>query len=151
MSRKAALSMRGELNRSAVILDKHPLWLDALDRLLASVGIVVVGRATDGDEAVALIEEHTPDVFVAGINAASAEQIAVVRKAQQSHTALKCVVIADSAELEAIEAAFAAGASVYCIRTAEEGDFASARASISRTSPATKPRTRRLADLRMLR
>jgi DNA-binding NarL/FixJ family response regulator len=118
--------MRGEINRSAVILDRHPLWLDALDRLLANAGIVVVGRATDGDEAVALIGEHTPDVFIAGINAASAEQVAVVRKAQQSHPEVKCVVIADSAELEVIEAAFAAGASVYCIKTAEEGDFASA-------------------------
>ena len=118
--------MRGEINRSAVILDRHPLWLDALDRLLVNVGIVVVGRATDGDEAVALIGAHAPDVFIAGINAASAEQVAVVRKAQQSHPEVKCVVIADSAELEAIEAAFAAGASVYCIKTAEEGDFASA-------------------------
>ena len=126
LSRKAALSMGGENNRSAVILDRHPLWLDALDRLLANVGFVVVGRATDGDEALALIDAHTPDVFIAGINASSAEQVAVVRKAQQGHADLRCVVVADSAELEAIEAAFAAGASVYCIRTAEEGDFASA-------------------------
>ena len=118
--------MGGEVNRSAVILDRHPLWLDALDRLLANVGFVVVGRATDGDEALALIEAHRPDVFIAGINAASAEQVAVVRKAQQTQSELKCVVVADSAEVEAIEAAFAAGASVYCIRTAEEGDFASA-------------------------
>ena len=118
--------MGRENNRTAVILDRHPLWLDALDRLLANVGFVVVGRATQGDEALALIEAHTPDVFIAGINAASAEQLAVVRKAQQSQTDLKCVVVADSAEVEAIEAAFAAGASVYCIRTAEEGDFASA-------------------------
>ena len=118
--------MGRENNRTAVILDRHPLWLDALDRLLANVGFVVVGRATDGDEALALIEAHAPDVFIAGINAASAEQVAVVRKAQQSQTDLKCVVVADSAEVEAIEAAFAAGASVYCIRTAEEGDFASA-------------------------
>ena len=118
--------MGGEHNRSAVILDRHPLWLDALDRLLGNVGFVVVGRATDGDEALELIGAHAPDVFIAGINAASTEQVAVVRKARQSHADLKCVVVADSAEVEAIEAAFAAGASVYCIRTAEEGDFASA-------------------------
>jgi DNA-binding NarL/FixJ family response regulator len=118
--------MRGEINRSAVILDRHPLWLDALERLLANVGIVVVGRATGGDEALELIDAHAPDVFIAGINASVAEQLAVVRKAQQDHALLKCVVVADSAEVDAIEAAFAAGASVYCIKTAEEGDFASA-------------------------
>jgi DNA-binding NarL/FixJ family response regulator len=118
--------MGGETNRTAVILDRHPLWLDALDRLLANVGFVVVGRATDGDEALELIDAHGPDVFIAGIDAASAEQVGVVRRAQQRQADLKCVVVADSAELEAIEAAFAAGATVYCIRTAEEGDFASA-------------------------
>jgi two-component system response regulator DevR len=118
--------MGGDKHRSAVILDRHPLWLDAMERLVASVGIVVVGRATDGDEALALIDVHTPDVFIAGINASSAKQVAVVRKAQQGHPELRCVVVADSAELDAIEAAFAAGASVYCIKTAEEGDFASA-------------------------
>jgi len=118
--------MGRENNRTAVILDRHPLWLDALDRVLANVGFVVVGRATEGDEALALIEAHRPDVFIAGIDAASEEQVVVVRTARQSQTDLKCVVVADSAEREALDAAFAAGASVYCIRTAEEGDFASA-------------------------
>ena len=41
--------MRGKRNRSAVILDRHPLWLDALDKLAGGVGVEVVGRATDGD------------------------------------------------------------------------------------------------------
>src|SRR5947199_895485 len=115
--------MRGEINRSAVILDSHPLWLDALDGLLANIGIVVVGRATDGDDAVALIGEQRPDIFVAGIDAANADEVAVVRKARQSHAELKCIVVAESADVAAIAAAFAAGASVYCMKTAEQGDF----------------------------
>src|SRR4051812_48183216 len=118
--------MGGEINRSAVILDSHPLWLDALDGLLANIGIVVVGRATDGDEAVALIGEQRPDIFIAGIDAADAEQVAVVRRARQCYADLRCVVVSESAEVAAIAAAFAAGASVYCMKTAEQGDFASA-------------------------
>ena len=118
--------MRGEWEKSAVILDRHPLWLDAMDKLVTGVGIAVVGRATDVDEAVALIEEHAPDIFIAGINASNADQIALLRQAQQGHPDLKCVVVADNTDPEAIEAAFAAGATVYCMKTAGQEDLASA-------------------------
>jgi DNA-binding NarL/FixJ family response regulator len=118
--------MRGAREKSAVILDRHPLWLDAMDQLVSGVGVEVVGRATDGDEAVALIEEHRPDVFIAGIDPASSEQVACVRKAKESHPNLKSVVVADNTEPEAINAAFAAGATVYCVKTAQQEDLASA-------------------------
>ena len=118
--------MRGTREKSAVILDRHPLWLDAMDKLVAGVGVEVVGRATDGDEAVALIQEHRPDVFIAGIDPASSEQVACIRKATQSHPELKSVVVADNTEPEAIDAAFAAGATVYCVKTARQEDLASA-------------------------
>jgi DNA-binding NarL/FixJ family response regulator len=118
--------MRGFREKSAVILDRHPLWLDAMDRLVVGVGVEVVGRSTDGDEAVALIEEHRPDVFIAGIDPASSEQVVYVRKASESHPGIKSVVVADNTEPEAINAAFAAGAAVYCVKTAEQEDLASA-------------------------
>ena len=75
-------------------LDRHPLWLDAMEKLLR-VGVEVVGRATDGDEAVALIEEHRPDVFIAGIDPTSSEQMACVRKAPAEPPGSKSVVVAD--------------------------------------------------------
>ena len=112
--------------RVAVILDRHPLWLDAMDKLVAGVGIEVVGRATDGEEAVTMIEEHRPDVFIAGIDPSNPDQVACVRRARQTCPELKSVVVGDSSGLEAIEAAFAAGANVYCLKTAEQDDLASA-------------------------
>jgi DNA-binding NarL/FixJ family response regulator len=118
--------MREDRERNAVILDRQPLWLDALDRLVAGVGIEVVGRATNGEEAIALVQERTPDIFIAGINASSVEQVACVRRAQQSNPVMKCVVVAETADLEAVNAAFAAGATVYCLKTAEQEDLISA-------------------------
>ena len=47
--------------RSAVIYDRHPLSLDALGKLVAGLGVEVVGRSTDDDGA------HRPDVFIAAI------------------------------------------------------------------------------------
>ncbi len=118
--------MKGMKEKSAVILDRHPLWLDAMNQLVAGEGVEVVGLATDGDEAVALIEEHRPDVFIAGIDPASADQVACVRKASERHPGLKSVVVADNTEPETINAAFAAGATVYCVKTAQQEDLASA-------------------------
>jgi DNA-binding NarL/FixJ family response regulator len=107
-------------------LDKHPLWLDALDKLVERQGIDVVGRATNGDEAVAMVEEHRPDVFIAGVDARRGEDLGFVRSATRAHPGMRSVVVADDADPEAIEAAFAAGASVYCVKAAEQEDLASA-------------------------
>lgn len=117
--------MRGT-RKSAIILDRHPLWLDAMDQLVAGMGVEVLGRATDGEEAVGLIDEHRPDLFIAGIDPASGEQVACVRQASDRHPELKSVVVADNTEPEAIAAAFGAGATVYCVKTAQQEDLASA-------------------------
>ena len=118
--------MRGTKDRSAVILDRHPLWLDAMDKLVEGVGVDVVGRATDGEDAVAMIDEHRPDLFIAGIDPSMAGQLDCVRRASQNHPGLRSVVLADNTDLEAVDAAFAAGACVYCVKTAEQDDLASA-------------------------
>jgi DNA-binding NarL/FixJ family response regulator len=96
-----------------------------MDQLVAGVGIEVAGRATDVDEALALIEEHRPDIFIAGIEVTN-DQVACVRKAKQAHPELKAIVLSDDSGAEAVEAAFAAGAAVYCVKTAEQEDLASA-------------------------
>ena len=118
--------MRGTRDRSAVILDRHPLWLDAMDKLVEGVGVDVVGRATDGEDALSLIDEHRPDLFIAGIDPAMTGVLDVVRRASESHPGLRSVVLADNTDLEAVEAAFAAGACVYCVKTAEQDVVASA-------------------------
>jgi len=118
--------MRGTRDRSAVILDRHPLWLDAMERLVEGVGIHIAGRATSGDTAVALIGEHRPDVFIAGVDPTIDNQVECVRRASQAYPELKTVILADNTQPEAVAAAFAAGACVYCIKTAEHADLASA-------------------------
>ena len=118
--------MRRTTEKSAVILDRHPLWLDAMDQLLADVGFEVVAQATDGTEALDLIDEHYPDVFIAGLDPANSDQLAYVRKATQRHPDLKSIVVSDNTEFEAIDAAFAAGAAAYCVKTASQHDLASA-------------------------
>jgi DNA-binding NarL/FixJ family response regulator len=118
--------MRGSKEKSAVLLDRHPLWMDALEAVVEGVGIAVVGRATDCDEAVTLVEELRPDVFVAGIDAGRNEDLSCVRRALMVHPGLRSVVVAENNDLQAVTKAFAAGAAAYCVKTAEQQDVASA-------------------------
>jgi NarL family two-component system response regulator LiaR len=112
------------LNGSAVLLDRHPLWLDALSEVVEGVGIGVVGRASDGGEAVRLVAECAPDLLIAGLDLSDGEQVACIRRATEARRGLKAVVVADSTDPGAIGALFAAGAAVYCLRTAQPEDLA---------------------------
>jgi NarL family two-component system response regulator LiaR len=112
------------LNGSAVLLDRHPLWLDALSEVVEGVGIGVVGRASDGGEAVRLVAECAPDLLIAGLDLSDGEQVACIRQATEARRGLKTVVVADSTDPSAIGALFAAGAAVYCLRTAQPEDLA---------------------------
>ena len=53
-------------NQSAVLLDKHPLWLEAVEQVLGRVDIKVVGKATAPTRALELIDEFVPELFVTG-------------------------------------------------------------------------------------
>ena len=50
--------------RTAVVLDDQPLWLDALEQLLARANVRVVGKTTEAESALALVDEHRPDVLI---------------------------------------------------------------------------------------
>ena len=73
-----------------------------------------------------MIDEHRPDLFIAGIDPSMAGQLECIRRARENHPGLRSVVLADNTDLEAVDAAFAAGACVYCVKTAEQDDLASA-------------------------
>ena len=118
--------MRGTTEKSAVLLDRHPLWLDAMETLVAGLGIDVVGRATSDDGAVALVEDLRPDVLIAGVDLVDGDGLGCITRASQAHPALRSVVVAESDDPEAVGRAFRAGASAYCVKTAEQEDLASA-------------------------
>ena len=120
--------MRGDGERTAVILDRHPLWLEALARLLDKVGVTVVGTTTSPAEALNLIEQTRPALFIAEYDSIeqSEEGLASLRHAASSNPDVHSVVLSTQDDPRHIEAAFAAGASMYCVKTAEPEDLASA-------------------------
>jgi DNA-binding NarL/FixJ family response regulator len=60
-----------------LIVDDSPAFLEAARRLLEQEGIVVVGLASSGDEAVRLAEEVRPDVTLIDIDLGDEDGIAL--------------------------------------------------------------------------
>ena len=114
-------------NRTAVILDRHPMWVQAFDQLLNRVGVEVLGHANDPDALVQLIEEHRPDVLVVELDVANQQRgLSDLRNVFEVHPELRVIVVSERADLETIEALFAEGASAYCTKAAAPEDFAAA-------------------------
>ena len=105
--------------RTAVLVDPFPLWLDAVESVLARNGVTVVGRASHAEQALTLCEELRPQVLVAD---PAAGGIACIREATARVPGLKAIALASSGDPDQVRAAFAAGAVAYVVKTADATD-----------------------------
>jgi DNA-binding NarL/FixJ family response regulator len=117
--------MRESGERTAVVLDEQPLWLEAMEQLLRRVGVSIVGKTTEPEEALDLVEENRPDILLVdfGVSDGDLDAVECVRKAKEVHPELKTVVLSATDQPQHIASAFAAGASVYCVKTAAQDDL----------------------------
>jgi DNA-binding NarL/FixJ family response regulator len=113
--------------RTAVLFDPYPMWLDAVERVLETIGVSVVGKTTDPNAAVDLVERVNPDLLVAETDGdGRVAGIAAVRRARAAAPGLRIVALSSSAQPEEIGAALDAGASAYVVKTTHPEDLASA-------------------------
>ena len=114
--------------RTAVLVDHHPLWLDAVSMVVGDLGLTVVGTATSGREGLALVTEHRPDVLVTGIQMPDGDidGIELVRKGNEVVPGLRAIVLSVYDDSKHIDGALAAGAVAYVIKTAHPDDLRSA-------------------------
>jgi DNA-binding NarL/FixJ family response regulator len=128
--RKAALLMHAvpEFDRTAVIVDRYPLWVEAVSAVLNGAGVDVVGRATSHDEALKLVLEHRPSLFVTDVDGGGPglDGIGCLREVCRQVPSVKALVLASYDDTAHIDAALAAGAVAYVLKTAHPEDVAAA-------------------------
>ncbi len=107
------------VERTAVLVDPYPLWLDAVENEISRHGVTVVGRTTDPLHAIALVEELAPDVLVVE---PEPDGLGAVREACERVPGLKAIVLSAASDSAQIQAAFAAGAVAYVLKTAQPED-----------------------------
>jgi DNA-binding NarL/FixJ family response regulator len=116
------------VERTAVIFDAHPLWLEAVEGVLERLDVKIQGKTTSGMQALDLVRTHQPDVLLLepddGVTTSGG--LDLMRRATDARPGLKIVVLADSQDTGAIDAAFDAGAVAYVFKSAHPDDLGSA-------------------------
>jgi DNA-binding NarL/FixJ family response regulator len=118
-------------SRTAVIVDQHPLWLDALQALLERLDLEVVGRATTRNEAQRLVDEFEPDLLLADYSTLEGDgglssSVDSLGRAREANPEITCILLSQDDDPTEREQAFAAGASVFCVKRVDPDDLAAA-------------------------
>jgi DNA-binding NarL/FixJ family response regulator len=128
--------MENVLNdRTAVIVDRHPMWVQAFVQLLNRLGLEVRAHASDPDALITLLQEHRPDLLVIEFDNVSEQRLlSDLRAALELQPDLKVIVVSERADLERVELLFDEGVRAYCTKATAPDDFAAAiRQSFSRS------------------
>jgi DNA-binding NarL/FixJ family response regulator len=112
----------------AVVLDPHPIWLDAVEMVLARIGATVVVKTSSAREALVSIERDQPQLLTLELEAAPGEPdgFEVIRRARTLAPGIRAIVLSAHHDTAHIDAALAAGAAAYVVKTAHPDDVASA-------------------------
>ncbi len=112
----------------AVVLDPHPIWLDAVEMVLARIGASVVLKTSSAREALAAIERDQPRLLTLELDTQPGEPdgFEVIRRATALSGSLRAIVLSTHHDAAHIDGALAAGAAAYVVKTAHPDDVASA-------------------------
>jgi DNA-binding NarL/FixJ family response regulator len=120
--------VNGSSEQSGVICDSHPMWIDAVEQVLRRIGIRVVGKTTSTGEALSMVEEHRPDLLITELEGDTGDRggLTLIERARAFVPDLRPIVLSMHHEAQLIDAALAAGAAAYVVKTAHPEDLASA-------------------------
>jgi len=112
--------------RTAVIHDPHPLWIDAVESVLESIDVRVVGRAATPEQALELVGEHRPSLLITETQMSNGGMSGtmLIRSARERVAALRVIVLGSSHDPADIDEAFDAGTIAYILKTAHPADVA---------------------------
>jgi DNA-binding NarL/FixJ family response regulator len=101
-----------------VVADDHPLLRDGIIQLLKTeVDFEVVGRAADGEEAVRLACEKSPDVVLMDIEMPKVDGLEATKQIKAAHPEISVLVLTVHDDEEYIAALLEAGAAGYLLKT----------------------------------
>jgi DNA-binding NarL/FixJ family response regulator len=130
-----------------VLLDQHPLWHEAVEPVLDRLEVEVVAKTTSADEALAVVEEHKPDMLLLELDLPEdgLDGISLIREAKERNPGLRVIVLSLYDNPHEVEASFAAGAAAYVLKSVRPADLATAVRQAFEPSiylPGSKPAVR---------
>jgi DNA-binding NarL/FixJ family response regulator len=102
-----------------VLIDDHPVFLEGLTQALGRQrDLVVVGQGTDGTEALALWEEHRPDVLLLDLAMSGLNGLDTLARIRQRHPQARVLMLTSSDDGDDAVAALDGGAAGYVTKAA---------------------------------
>lgn len=116
---------------SIVLCDDHPIVLEGLRNLIAASGeFDIVGEATTGAMALAVIRELQPNLAVIDISMPELNGLQVVRRLTQEGTATRMVIFSLHEEKGYLKQALEAGARGYVLKRSAAANLLPALSSV---------------------
>ena len=116
-----------------VLVDDHALFRRGLELVLAEESdITIVGQASDGDEAVRLVRDLTPDVVLMDIRMPRMSGIDAARVIHDTVPGTKVIMLTVSEDDADLFAAVRAGASGYLLKEVSIDEVAGAVRAVTR-------------------
>ena len=110
---------------TVLIADDHPLILAGLRRTIQRVDdIALVGEARTAAELLELVQRRRPAAVLMDLRMPGMSGVDAIRRLRRGWPDLKIVVLSAYDEPATIDAALAAGASAYVLKSAQTADLA---------------------------
>ena len=116
-----------------LLADDHTLVRGGIRALLNSIeGIEVIAEASDGREALELIETHQPDIVLMDIAMSGMNGLEATMRVQRDHPEVKVIILSMHTNEEYVLQALQAGAAGYLLKDAGIAELEIAVEAVSR-------------------
>jgi DNA-binding NarL/FixJ family response regulator len=123
-----------------LLADDQRLVRESLGTLLGLLpGIDLIASASDGEEAVALAEEHRPDVVLMDLRMPRLDGIEATRRLREREPNVRVIALTTYADDESVLGALRAGARGYLTKDASSEDIRNAILTVAKGEAALDP------------
>jgi DNA-binding NarL/FixJ family response regulator len=124
-----------------VLVDDHALFRDGVASLLLAWGHEVVGQASDGADAIELVDETSPDVVLMDVRMPNVSGLEATARIKERHPEVAIVMLTVSEDEADLFRAIKAGAQGYLLKNLEAPQLRSMLEGVARGEPAITPAT----------
>ena len=114
------------------LVDDHVLFRDGVASLLMAWGHEVVGQASDGSEALDLVDATSPDVVLMDVRMPNVSGIVAVARIKERHPEVAIVMLTVSEDEADLFRAIKAGAQGYLLKNLEGSQLRSMLEGVAR-------------------
>ncbi len=111
------------MTHKIILADDHQFLMDGITAVLKDMqDVEIIAKATDGAEAVSLVQKYAPDLLIMDLNMPVLDGIEALKTLKQTHAAVKVIILTNYSHQELVEEVKQLGADGFLVKnsTSEE-------------------------------